>query len=115
MHKYFYKPTQVNSVIFAVVGSPWGLLALWVVLASVVTFFTFGLDKWKAKRDGARRIPEKTLFWMAALGGSIGALLGMKVWHHKTLHRSFKYGIPAILIGQILLVLGIFVYFNFIR
>ena len=115
MAKIFYTPTQVNSVMFAVVGSPWGLLAAWIALASVVTFFAFGLDKRKAKREGARRIPEKNLLLMAAFGGSIGVLLGMKVWHHKTLHRKFKYGVPAILALQIIVVLGLFVYFHFIR
>ena len=114
MRKVFYHPTATHSVIFAVVGSPWALAAMWAILLSVITFFAFGIDKWKAKR-GARRIRERTLFLLSAMGGSIGALLGMKVWHHKTLHRSFKYGIPAILIAQIAVVLGLFVYFKFIR
>lgn len=52
-------------------------------------------------------MPEKTLFLLSILGGSIGALLGMRVFHHKTLHRSFRYGIPAILILQILIPVGI--------
>ena len=67
----------------------------------------FGLDKWKARRkvqhESVRRVPEKTLFLLAVLGGSVGALLGMRVFHHKTLHRSFRFGIPAILAAQLLL------------
>ena len=109
-----YLPTATNDFVFFLVGSPWALLGLWVLLASIVTFFVFGIDKWKAKR-GARRIRERTLFLLAAMGGSIGALFGMKVWRHKTLHKSFRFGIPAILILQIALTAGLFVYFNFIR
>ena len=55
-------------------------------------------------------VPEKTLFLLAVFGGSIGALLGMKVWHHKTLHKSFRIGIPAILILQIVLPLGLWLW-----
>ena len=49
------------------------------------------------------RISEATLLLLAVLGGSIGAWIGMKVWHHKTMHKKFKYGIPAILLIQIAL------------
>ena len=48
-------------------------------------------------------ISEATLLLLAVLGGSIGAWMGMKVWHHKTMHKKFKYGIPAILLIQIAL------------
>lgn len=109
-----YLPTERNDFVWAVVGSPWGLLAIWLVLINLVTFFVFGLDKWKAKRkvkkESVRRVPEKTLFLLAILGGSVGALLGMKVWHHKTLHRSFRIGIPAILMLQILIPLGLWLW-----
>ena len=95
-------PEAQNDFIWTVIGSPWGWLAIWLVLINLVTFFVFGMDKLKAKRkekrESVRRVPEKTLFLLAAIGGSVGALLGMKVWHHKTLHKTFKYGIPAILI-----------------
>ena len=114
-----YLPEAQNDVILAIVGSPWGLLAIWLVLINLVTFFVFGLDKLKAKRkvnkESVRRVPEKTLFLLAAMGGSIGALLGMKVWHHKTLHKSFRFGIPAILALQILIPAGLWLYFNVIR
>lgn len=108
-------PEAHNDFLWAFIGSPWTWLGLWLVIINLFTFFTFGVDKWKAKRKAkkpeVRRVPEKTLFLCAALGGSLGALLGMKVWHHKTLHKTFRYGIPAILILQIVLALGLAIYF----
>ena len=115
----FYSPDAHNSVLFTVVGSPWAMAAIYLLVINLVTFLVFGLDKWKAKRketkESVRRVPEKTLFLLSALGGSIGALLGMKVWRHKTKHNSFRFGIPAILALQILIPLGLWVYFTFIR
>ena len=109
-----YLPTEQNDFIWTVVGSPWAWLIIWLVLINVVTFFVFGLDKWKAKRkvkkESVRRVPEKTLFLLSAIGGSVGALLGMRVWHHKTLHKSFRIGIPAILAAQILLPLSLWLW-----
>lgn len=109
-----YLPTEQNDFIWTVVGNPWAWLIIWLVLINVVTFLVFGLDKWKAKRkvkkESVRRVPEKTLFLLAILGGSVGALLGMRVWHHKTLHKSFRIGIPAILMAQILLPLGLWLW-----
>jgi uncharacterized membrane protein YsdA (DUF1294 family) len=66
----------------------------------------YGIDKWKAKRS-KWRIPEMTLLSIAVIGGSVGAWIGMKVWHHKTMHKKFKYGIPLILFAQIAIVLFI--------
>lgn len=80
---------------------------------NVLTFLLYGLDKLKAKHSWWR-IPEKTLLWLAVLGGTLGALLGMKVWHHKTLHKKFKYGIPAILILQ-LIIIGYLFYLFYIK
>ena len=60
-------------------------------------------------------MPEKTLFLLSALGGSVGALLGMKVFHHKTLHKSFRFGIPAILALQIVIPAGLYIYLTFVR
>ena len=114
-----YSPEAQHDVIWAVVGSPWGWLAIWLAVINVVTFFVFGVDKLKAKRkekkQSVRRVPEKTLFVLSALGGSIGALLGMRVWHHKTLHKRFRFGIPAILLLQIVLVFGLWLYLYVIR
>ena len=70
---------------------------------NVVTFLVYGIDKWKAKQ-GSWRISEVTLLTLAIIGGSIGALLGMQVWHHKTMHKKFKYGLPLILLAQIALI-----------
>ena len=82
-------------------------------------FLVFGLDKWKAKRkekrESVRRVPERTLFLLSAIGGSVGALLGMRVFHHKTLHRSFRIGVPVILILQIIVPVGLWAYFRYFR
>ena len=77
-------------------------LIFYLVAINVVTFFVYGLDKLKAKRK-RWRIPEAVLLAMAVIGGSIGAWLGMKVWHHKTAHNKFKFGIPIIIALQIAL------------
>jgi len=69
---------------------------------NVLTFLVYGIDKMKAKKN-KWRISEATLLILAIIGGSIGALLGMRVWHHKTMHKKFKYGIPLILLAQITL------------
>lgn len=71
-----------------------------IAIINVITFLVYGIDKWKAKKE-KWRIPESTLLLLAVVGGSIGALLGMKVWHHKTMHKKFKYGIPLIIVLQI--------------
>ena len=74
-----------------------------LIVINVLTFVIYGIDKWKAKQ-GSWRISEATLLTLAVLGGSIGALLGMHVWHHKTMHKKFKYGLPLILLAQIALI-----------
>lgn len=87
-----------------------------LIVINVLTFLVYGIDKWKAKH-GSWRISEATLLTLAVVGGSIGALLGMQVWHHKTLHKGgtrdvdniaggyqFKYGLPLILLAQIVLI-----------
>ena len=74
-------------------------LLIYLLAANIVTFVVFGIDKYKAKRS-LWRIPEASLLTMAVIGGSIGAWLGTKVWHHKTLHKKFKYGIPLIIALQ---------------
>ena len=83
------------------------IVLIYLVVINVVTFFMYGIDKWKAKKS-RWRISEATLLMMAIIGGSIGAWLGMKVWHHKTLHKKFKYGVSLILITQLALILWIY-------
>ena len=79
----------------------------YIVMVNVLAFFLYGIDKWKATRSHWR-ISEATLLGVAAIGGRVGAWMGMKVWHHKTLHKKFKYGVPLILIAQMtLLFLGL--------
>ena len=99
-----------------------------LICLNVLTFLVYGIDKWKAvsqrgqsqtrlsyaerkqartkskAKQGSWRISEATLLTLAIIGGSIGALLGMQVWHHKTMHKKFKYGLPLILLAQIALI-----------
>lgn len=77
-------------------------LAYYLLAINVVAFIMYGIDKYKTKK-AKWRIPEATLLLLDVLGGSIGAWIGMKVWHHKTMHKKFKYAIPAILLIQIAL------------
>ncbi|MDD7029727.1 hypothetical protein CIK97_03755 [Prevotella sp. P3-120] len=74
----------------------------YLLAVNIVTFILYGIDKYKAKK-GKWRISEATLLTMAAIGGSIGAWAGMRLWHHKTMHKKFKYGIPVIIILQVAL------------
>ena len=82
------------------------LIPIYLVAMNVVTFFMYGIDKRKAKRS-KWRISEATLLSLAVIGGSIGAWLGMRVWHHKTMHKKFQLGIPLIIVAQIALVIWI--------
>ena len=102
---------------------------IYLAAINVVTFFMYGIDKWrstsgrllptgrKKAKNSKWRIRETALLGLAVLGGSIGAWLGMKVWHHKTQHKGgnrdidnivggyqFKYGVPAIIIVQLALI-----------
>lgn len=74
----------------------------YLVIMNVIAFAAMGVDKSRAKR-GAWRIPEKTLFSLSLLGGSIGALAGMYTFRHKTKHLKFVAGMPAVLVCHILL------------
>ena len=78
-------------------------LLYYLIVINVVTLIVYGIDKVKAMK-GKWRISEATLLILAVIGGSIGALLGMKVWRHKTMHKKFKYGLPLILLAQIALI-----------
>ena len=78
-------------------------IVYFLVSINILSFIVYGIDKWRAAH-GRWRIPESTLLGLAVIGGSIGALLGMKVWHHKTKHKKFVLGLPAILIIQLIIV-----------
>ena len=74
----------------------------YLLAVNITSFLLYGIDKYKAKK-GRWRISEATLLLMAVIGGSIGAWAGMRLWHHKTMHKKFKYGIPLIIIMQVAL------------
>lgn len=76
-------------------------LGLWVAPASLFAFCQMGLDK-RLARTGARRISERALFLAAVLGGCPGSIAGMYCFRHKTLHKRFRFGLPAILAAQLL-------------
>ena len=76
------------------------LLVLYLAAMNLLAFAAFGRDK-SAARRGQRRIPEKTLFQLALLGGSLGAFIGMHLFRHKTRHPSFTWGVPLFLIAHI--------------
>ncbi len=76
------------------------VLVLYFVIVNIVGFAEMGIDKGRARR-GAYRIPEANLFLTAAIGGSIGSILGMYTFRHKTKHLSFVIGMPTILLIQI--------------
>ena len=84
-------------------------IIIYLIGINILAFLVFGIDKWKARR-GKWRIPEATLIGMSIAGGSIGALLGMNLFRHKTQKRKFTLGIPAILIAQ-----AVLAYFLFLR
>jgi len=79
------------------------VLSLYLLGINILGYSLMGIDKWKAKRN-KWRIQEQRFFLIAIFGGAIGVLLGMKHFRHKTLHKQFVYGIPAILIVQVLIV-----------
>ena len=82
-------------------------IIIYLAIINILAFALMGIDKRRAVRH-AWRIPEKTLFLSALLGGSIGAIAGMQLYRHKTKHWYFRYGMPGILILQI--VLAFFLY-----
>ena len=80
------------------------IVVIYLVAINAATFFVYGIDKWKARRS-MWRIPEATLLGLAAIGGSIGAWLGMRAWRHKTMHKKFQLGIPLIIVAQTALII----------
>lgn len=83
------------------------IVIIYLIVMNVVGFSSMGVDK-KRARNNEWRIKEKTLFLIAIIGGSLGSVLGMKVFHHKTKHKAFVIGMPIILLLQILLLIFLF-------
>ncbi|MDE5932095.1 MAG: DUF1294 domain-containing protein [Lachnospiraceae bacterium] len=79
-------------------------IVLYLVVINLAGLFMMGIDKRKARKR-AWRIPEATLFIIALVGGSLGTTIGMHLFHHKTRHWYFLYGMPAILFLQIAIVI----------
>lgn len=87
----------------------YGIL-IYLAAMNIVAFFLYGIDKWKSRHD-KWRVTEAKLIGIALLGGSLGALLGMKLWHHKTQHAKFRYGLPLILFFHLALSVAAMYYF----
>ena len=81
-------------------------LVIYLAIINLIGFAIMGIDKLKARKR-AWRIPESTLFVIAIIGGSLGTTIGMHLFHHKTRHWYFVYGMPLILLLQILLIIAI--------
>ena len=79
-------------------------VAYFLISLNILTFIVYGIDKCRAAHN-RWRIPEASLLGLAVIGGSLGALIGMKVWHHKTKHKKFVFGLPAILIAQLVIIM----------
>lgn len=89
----------------------YGIL-IYLAAVNIVAFFLYGIDKWKSRHD-KWRVTEAKLIGIALLGGSVGALLGMKTWHHKTQHAKFRYGLPLILFLHLAAVLAALYYYYY--
>lgn len=81
----------------------WKIIAAYLILINLTGFAMMGIDKRKARKK-LWRISESTLFFIAIIGGSIGSIVGMRVFHHKTRHWYFVYGMPLILVLQVVLI-----------
>ena len=82
------------------------LILVYLAVVNLISFAAMGVDKSKARKR-SWRIPESTLFVLALIGGSIGSIAGMHLFRHKTRHWYFLYGMPAILLLQILIVVAL--------
>ena len=78
------------------------ILVIYLFAVNLLAFILYGIDK-KRARNREWRISERTLIGIAVIGGCVGAILGMHIFHHKTRHWYFRYGLPLILIIQVLL------------
>lgn len=87
------------------------IIVVLVVLWNLWVFLLMGVDKFKAKHS-KRRIAERTLLLSALAFGAVGGIVGMHLFHHKTLHKRFRYGFPAMLVLHLLVVAGV-VYLTF--
>lgn len=74
-------------------------IIIYFILVNFIAFLMYGMDKKKAI-DGKYRIAERTLLLIGVIGGSVGAMAGMKAFHHKTKHKKFVYGLPLIFMLQ---------------
>ena len=90
--------------LLAALGGPSYALAAWLFVLSLALFLLMGFDKNQARR-GARRVPEKRLFLLAALGGAIGGFFGIYAFRHKTRHWTFVLGFPALAVLHLALFL----------
>ena len=77
-------------------------MLIYLLIMNIIAFIIYGIDKWKAQKK-RWRISEKMLLFLAIIGGSAGALVGMYIFHHKTLHKKFTIGVPLILMIQVIL------------
>ena len=87
--------------------------AVYLVIISIVGFILPPVDKSRAK-NGEWRIPEKSLFIVSLLGGAVAMLVSMKIFRHKTKHKRFMIGIPAIIVLHVILI-AVMIYLFFFR
>lgn len=93
------------------IAVPMIMVLAYLLIVNMIGFVLMFVDK-KRAQNNQWRIKEVTLFLTAAIGGSIGSMLGMKAFRHKTKHLSFIIGMPAIFLVQLALVVGYFIYLN---
>lgn len=93
---------DIGSIIY----TPIFIFVCYLIIINIYGTVVMGIDKWRSSRKKSR-VPEKALFIIAFVGGAAGVYIGMKLFHHKTLHNKFRYGIPAILLTNIVLILFI--------
>ena len=117
--KTVVEPTAKNGFIFTILGTKWGFLWLWLLIINAAAFLAYGLDKLlaklKARHEKVPRLPERNLLLLAIVGGGIGAWLGMEVFRHKTQHRSFRVVVPPSTCLWLVIVTGLYLYFNVFR
>lgn len=108
-----FLPQAAGDTVWVMIGSPLTLVLGYLALVNLWAFALMGIDKRRAKKRGARRIRERTLFLSALLGGGLGACLGMLAFRHKTKHWYFVVGMPLILLAEA--ALAAWLYRSFIK